>query len=51
MSEPPRLRDARRQAREARGVVEAALDGVGWRWSRRLSLWIDGLLVLEESAA
>ena len=36
------------QARAARRVVEGALDGNGWRWSRRLSLWVDALLVLEE---
>ena len=35
-------------ARDARGQVEAALDRIGWRWSRRLSLWLDALLVLEE---
>jgi hypothetical protein len=35
-------------ARCARREVEAALDVGGWRWSHRLSLWVDALLVLEE---
>jgi hypothetical protein len=34
--------------RAARGEIEAALDFVGWRWIRRLSLWLDALVVLEE---
>ena len=38
------------QARAARGEIEAALDGIGWRWSRRISLYLDLLLVIEESA-
>jgi hypothetical protein len=38
-------------ARAARGAVEDALDGVGWRYSRRLSLWMDALLILEERPA
>ncbi len=36
------------QARAALAEVEDALDLTGWRWSRRLSLWIDTLVVLEE---
>lgn len=36
-------------ARAARGVIEAALDAHGWPWSRRLSLWVDVLVVTEES--
>jgi len=39
----------RRQARAARAQVEHALDTAGWRWSRRLSLWIDVLVILEET--
>ena len=39
------------QVLEARAQVEDALDAEGWPWSRRLSLWMDGLLVLEESLA
>jgi hypothetical protein len=38
------------EAQAARALVEAALDGVGRPWSGRLSLWIDALLILEESA-
>lgn len=38
----------RQQARAARAVVEAALASAGWPWSRRLSLWIDALVLLEE---
>ena len=37
------------QAREARREVEVALDATGWPWSRGLSLWIDLLVILEES--
>lgn len=37
-------------AREARGIVEHALDAAGWPWSRFLSLWIDALVIIEESA-
>lgn len=45
---------ARRDAvRAARAIVEAALDaasiGGRWPWSRRISLWIDTLLILEEA--
>jgi hypothetical protein len=36
-------------AQAARAVVEASLEANGWPWSRRLSLWLDALLVLEES--
>ena len=39
----------RRQARDTRAVVEAALDMSGWKYSRALSLWIDAMLLLEES--
>ncbi len=39
----------RSQAWAVRGEVEAALDHAGWPWSRRLSLWLDALLVLQES--
>jgi hypothetical protein len=43
---------ARRQAaREARLIVELALDAAGWPWSLRLSRWIDALLILEEDGA
>jgi len=38
-------------ARAACGIVEAALDVAGWPWSRRLSLWLDALLVIEEGGA
>jgi hypothetical protein len=36
------------EARAARRQVEEALGGAGWPWSRRLSLWLDALLMLEE---
>jgi len=36
-------------ARSARAEIERALDTAGWPWRRRLSLWIDALLVLEEA--
>jgi len=39
-----------REARDARAVVEFGLDAVRWKWSPRLSYWIDYLLVLEERA-
>jgi hypothetical protein len=39
-----------RQARAARAVIEAALDLIHWRWSRRLSLWLDCLVILEEES-
>lgn len=35
-------------AREARGIVETSLDASGWLWSRRLSRWLDCLIVIEE---
>ena len=38
------------EARSARGLVEAGLDMAGWPWPRRLSLWIDMLVILEERA-
>lgn len=37
-------------ARAARAEVEAALAAAGWPWRRRLSLWLDALLILEEGA-
>jgi hypothetical protein len=37
-------------ARAARVICERALDATGWRWSLRLSRWLDALLVLEEAA-
>ncbi len=40
----------REWAREARGEIEAALDLVGWRWSRPLSLWVGALILIEERA-
>ncbi len=33
---------------QARGEIEAALDGADWPWSRRLSFWIDALIIVEE---
>jgi len=36
------------QARAARAQVEAALDAAGWPWCQRLSLWLDGLILIEE---
>jgi len=36
------------EARHARGQIEAAVDAAGWPWSRRLSFWIDLLLLIEE---
>jgi hypothetical protein len=37
-------------ARAARGITETALDASGWPWSRRLSLWLDALLILSEGS-
>jgi hypothetical protein len=37
------------QARDQRRECEAALEARRWPWSRRLSLWLDALLVLEEA--
>jgi hypothetical protein len=53
---PPPLRHGefaprRLWARAARSQVEAALDGVGWRWSLRLSRILDAWLLLEERSA
>jgi hypothetical protein len=45
------VRGRTRQAQAARGQLELALDFAGWPWSRRLSLWIDCLVILEEGAA
>ena len=39
-----------RAARDARAVLEIALDAIGWAWSRRLSLWLDALIRLEEAS-
>lgn len=39
------------EARAARAEIEAALDATRWPWSRRLSLWLDALVIREESAA
>ncbi|HTC24983.1 MAG TPA: hypothetical protein VK688_11505 [Gemmatimonadales bacterium] len=39
----------RRQAQAARAHAEHALEATRWRWSRRLSLWIDCLVILEET--
>ena len=42
-----------REAGDVRRDVEDALDhaagGGSWRWSLRLSRWIDGLILLEEA--
>jgi hypothetical protein len=35
-------------AQAARRQLELALDGAGWPWSRRLSLWLDCLVMFEE---
>ena len=40
--------DPRDEAKEARADIEDALDTSGWPWSRRLSLWLDTLLGIEE---
>ena len=40
----------RQAARAARREIEAALAANGWPWSRRISLWVDALLLLEESS-
>jgi hypothetical protein len=63
---PPRRRRAVRarsrslsalEARAARALVEAALDALvagrgpaAWPWLRRLSLWVDALVLIEESS-
>jgi hypothetical protein len=39
------------EARAARREVEEALTARGWPWARRLSLWVDALVVLEENPA
>ena len=36
------------ETKAARLDVETALEACGWPWSRRLSLWIDALVLLEE---
>jgi len=36
-------------ARDARAVLEAALEANGSPWSRRLSGWFDALVLLEEA--
>ena len=38
------------QARAARAAVESAMDASGWPWNRRVSLWIDLLVLVEERA-
>jgi hypothetical protein len=38
-------------ARHCRAVAELALDAAGWPWRRRLSLWIDALVIVEEHDA
>jgi hypothetical protein len=35
------------EARAARALIEATLDAHGWPWRRRLSRWVDALVVLE----
>lgn len=35
------------QARAARAEIERALEFSGWKWSRRLSVWLDMLSVTE----
>jgi hypothetical protein len=37
-----------RLARLGRAVVELGLDALGWPWSRRVSRWIDALVIAEE---
>jgi hypothetical protein len=41
--------DSRTEARAARADLELALDAQGWPWRRSLSLWVDSLLLIEES--
>ncbi len=36
-------------ARAARAELEDALAATGWIYSRRLSLWLDALVILEET--
>ena len=36
-------------ARAARGQVEDVLASAGWPFLRRLSLWIDALVIVEEA--
>ncbi len=37
------------EARAARAISETALERAGWPCSRRLSLWLDVLVILEET--
>jgi hypothetical protein len=37
------------EARAARRAIEDALDANGWRWSRRISFWLDALVILDET--
>lgn len=37
-------------ARAARGQLEDVLHATGWIYSRRLSLWVDALVILEDAA-
>ena len=39
-----------RQARECRGFVEDGLDEIAWKWSPRISAWLDLLLVIVEDS-
>jgi hypothetical protein len=39
-----------RHAQAAREQIERALDFTGWPWARRLSLWLDAFVILEETA-
>jgi hypothetical protein len=47
----PRFFTQAAQARAARAVIEWALDGSGWPYSRRLSLLLDLWLILDEGDA
>jgi hypothetical protein len=40
-----------REAQAARAVLEAALDLIHWRWSERLSCWLDALVLIEEGTS
>lgn len=41
----------RRQAQAALAQLEVALDFASWPWSRRISLWLDALVLIEEGEA
>jgi hypothetical protein len=34
--------------RHVRAYLEAALDEIGWTWCRRISFWLDGLVIRQE---